>query len=120
MKAHPRGAEWEALAERYLRDRGLRTLARNVHCRLGEIDLVMADGAVIVFVEVRYRRNTAFGSAVETVGARKRTRMRRAAGFYLARRAALAERPCRFDVIGISGTPERPRIDWRPAAFDTL
>lgn len=118
MKAHPRGAAWEALAERFLSSRGLRVLERNFHCRLGEIDLVMRDGATVVFVEVRYRGSAVYGSAAETVGARKRLRIQRAAGIYIGRRPALTEQPCRFDVVGISGTHERPRIDWRRAAFD--
>ena len=51
------GQAAEDLAARYLQARGLQLLARNVRCRAGEIDLVLREGAQIVFVEVRLRRN---------------------------------------------------------------
>ena len=118
MRAHPGGAGWERLAERYLAHRGLSTLARNFHCRLGEIDLVMFDGETLVFVEVRYRRNAVHGSAAESVGVRKRLKIQRAAGIFLNRRPALAERSCRFDVVGISGSRTAPRVEWLRGAFE--
>ena len=118
MKSHPRGAGWEAVAERYLHGRGLRTLARNFHCRLGEIDLVMREGRTTVFVEVRYRRNSGHGTAAETVGLAKQLKIRRAAGIFLSRRPSLAAGPCRFDVVGISGVTRRPEIEWLPGAFE--
>lgn len=118
MKAHPGGSDWEALAERHLRRHGLRTVARNFHCRLGEIDLVMRDGDTTVFVEVRYRRDERFGRAVETVTAGKRLKIQRAAGIFLCRRPALASAPCRFDVVGITGRGAAPRIEWLRHAFE--
>jgi len=118
MRAHPRGAPWERLAERHLQDRGLTTLVRNFHCRLGEVDLIMRDGDATVFVEVRYRRNEAFGTAAETVNHRKRQRMQRAAGLYLGRFPERAAGRCRFDVVGITGSTEAPRIQWLPGAFE--
>ncbi|HET6592353.1 MAG TPA: YraN family protein, partial [Xanthomonadales bacterium] len=45
------------MAEKMLRGRGLRPVARNYHCRCGEIDLIMLDASVLVFVEVRYRHS---------------------------------------------------------------
>ena len=90
---------------------------RNVHCRFGEIDLVMQDCDWLVFVEVRYRREAAFGSACETVHGPKQQRIIRAAGLYLGQRPRLATRPCRFDVVGISGQRWRPRVEWLQDAF---
>lgn len=118
MKRPWRGAGWEALAERYLAARGLRTVKRNFHCRFGEVDLVMQDGAAIVFVEVRYRHDLRFGTPAESVHRGKQLKIRRAAGIFLAHRPALAHHPCRFDVVGISGPARRPRIEWLRAAFD--
>ena len=118
MRAHPAGAGWEQLAEAHLRDRGLELLERNFHCRLGEIDLVMRDGDTTVFVEVRYRSDNRFGGALETVDHRKRLKIQRAAGIFLSRRAGWESRPCRFDIVGIEGTPEKPSIRWLQSAFE--
>jgi putative endonuclease len=63
------GQRWEQVAEKMLRRRGLRPVARNYHCRCGEIDLIMLDTSVLVFVEVRYRhsdRYCAIGTATVT------------------------------------------------------
>lgn len=118
MKAHPGGAEWERLAEQHLVSAGLRLVARNFHCRLGELDLVMAEERQLVFVEVRYRRILCYGTAAETIGPAKQLKIQRAAGIFLSRRPALAERPCRFDVVGISGTAAAPKIEWLQGAFE--
>lgn len=118
MKPNLKGEAWEAVAERYLADRGLQTLARNFHCRLGEIDLVMCDVETIVFVEVRYRRRNHFGTAVESVTRKKQLKICRAAGIFLSRRPALATRPCRFDVIGISGAADDWTLEWVSGAFE--
>jgi len=103
----------EALAADYLQARGLRLLERNYSCRLGEIDLILTDGPVLVFAEVRLRRNPAFGGAAASVTAAKRQRILRAARHYLSGRA---ERPCRFDVLLLDAL-DADRIDWIKDAF---
>ena len=118
MKAHPGGRRWERLAEAHLRERGLELLERNFHCRLGEIDLIMRDGEITVFVEVRYRSNDRYGHALETVDHRKRLKIQRAAGIFLSRRPGQTHQPCRFDVVGIEGSREDPKIHWLRAAFE--
>lgn len=106
------GQDKERLAERFLTQRGLELRARNHRCRFGEIDLVMTDGDTLVFVEVRYRKSARFGSAAETVDARKRQRLVKAARHYLQRNPTML--PCRFDVVAIDG-PDH--INWIPHAF---
>ena len=106
------GAAKEALACEYLAKQGLRLVARNYRCRLGEIDLVMGDGPCLVFVEVRYRRGDGFGSALESITASKRRRIQSAAEHYLLNNPPV--RDCRFDVLAISG-PDR--IEWLRDAF---
>lgn len=89
-------------------------MAANVRFKVGEVDLVMADGPVAVFVEVRSRRSPAFGGAAVSVDARKQMRIRRAAQCWLQHRCG--ERPwpaCRFDVVAI----EAGRLHWLKDAF---
>lgn len=114
----PRGARWERLAESFLRDRGLSTVARNAHSRVGELDLVMRDGEAVVFIEVRYRERLNFGTGADSVTAGKRRRLWRAAAMFLAQHPALARQPCRFDVMSISQGPDGPSMDWIRNAFD--
>lgn len=103
----------EALAADYLQARGLRLIERNYNCRLGEIDLILADGPVLVFAEVRLRRNLEFGGAAASITAAKRQRILKAARHYLSGRP---ERPCRFDVILLDAL-DRDRIEWIKDAF---
>lgn len=114
------GARWEALALDFLRRRGLALLERNYRCRLGEIDLLMRDGVVLVVVEVRYRADDRHGGAGASVTPAKRARLTRATRHWLARHGGEDGWPVRFDVVAISGDPARARIDWRRAAFDAV
>lgn len=118
MTARATGVGFEQLALQHLRDAGLRLLARNFTTRFGELDLVMRDADAIVFVEVRYRRNPAFGDGVASVGSAKRERLSRAARLFLQAHPKLAELPCRFDVVAFEGETQAPRCEWLRAAFE--
>jgi putative endonuclease len=109
--AHAFGVAGEDLAAGYLRSLGFTIVRRNLRGPSGEIDIVAMEGEVVVFVEVKARRNRAFGSAVAAVGARKRRRMRAAAADYLQFFAPNAH--ARFDVLTIDG----PRIRLLRGAF---
>lgn len=112
------GADWERAAQQHLEAAGLRLLARNQVYRLGEIDMVMRDREVVVFVEVRYRRGAGFGGSVPSVDARKQRKLVLAAQCFLAAHPKLAHAPCRFDVVAVEGSAHSPRIDWIRNAFD--
>jgi putative endonuclease len=109
------GRDAEDLARRHLERQGLIPLENNYLCHTGEIDLVMREGEVLVFVEVRLRRNGAFGGALASVDRRKQQRLISAAQHYLQRTAWTG--PCRFDVVGMdgSGTPQ-----WVRNAFEAI
>jgi putative endonuclease len=107
----------ESLAERHLVESGLRPVARNVSCRMGEIDLVMRDGDALVFVEVRYRAAAGFGGAAASVTHAKRARLVAAARWYLMRNPRLANAPCRFDVVAVEGSGEARTLEWLRDAF---
>jgi len=112
-----RGKHYEALAERWLSAQGMVTLARNFAVRGGELDLVMSEGSTVVFVEVRFRKSGRFVGALESVTPTKQARVAHAAAVWLQQNPALAGRACRFDVLGIEGVGERPRISWIKDAF---
>ncbi len=108
------GAGAEDIACTHLERSGLRLVARNYRCPMGEIDLIMRDRDDLVFVEVRYRRHDAYGSATESVSSEKQARIIITAAYYLQRQPV--EPPCRFDVVAIGG--EAPyRIEWIKDAF---
>jgi len=86
---------------RVLRAAGLAIVERNYRCRLGEIDVIARDGAILVFVEIRTRSRTDRGSALETVNLAKQRRIARVAAHYLAVRRPDVQ-GMRFDVIGIT------------------
>jgi putative endonuclease len=100
------GQQAEAFAAAFFERKGLRLLARNYRCRFGEIDLIARDGATLVFVEVRLRSRTDFGTAAESINAAKRRKLVAAARHYLARSGA--DQPCRFDafLVGQDGAAE--------------
>lgn len=102
----------EDQAARFLERHGLTVLARNVACRGGELDLVCRDGQTLVFVEVRLRRNRAFGGAGSSITAGKRRRIVLAARHYLAAHGNV-QCACRFDCVLLDGET----IDWLRDAF---
>ena len=109
------GGDAEDRALRHLERRGLRVLARNWRCRLGELDLVMQDADAVVVVEVRARTRSDFGSALESVDVHKQARLVRATRLFLAARAELQECALRFDIVTVDGAG---RIQWLRDAFD--
>ena len=114
MDALTRGKDAETTAWHYLQARGLRLLHRNYRSRRGEIDLVLQDKDSLVFVEVRYRRQSRFGTAAESVDRRKQSRLIACAHHYIQTHPDAARQPCRFDVVSISGSPAA--IEWIPLA----
>jgi len=97
------GKEGEAIAARFLEQRGYRILARRFRTRLGEIDLVALAGETLVFVEVKLRTGPGFGSPAEAVHPLKQARLARVAALFLQSHApdAVREPVCRFDVVAI-------------------
>jgi putative endonuclease len=106
------GARAEDLCAELLRAAGMRLLARNWRCRLGEIDLIAEDDGTVEFAEVRSRASDGFGGAAESITAAKRGRLLAAARLYLAGRP---QAHCRFDVFLVEG--ELRQVRWIRDAF---
>ena len=118
-----RGRESEAWALQHLRARGLELITANFNCKAGEIDLIMRhrskiQPAILVFVEVRYRKTSKFGGAAASVGFKKQQRLRRAAQFFYATHRSFTAWPSRFDVVAITGPPDNLQIAWLQSAFE--
>ncbi len=77
----------------------------------------MLDGDTVVFVEVRARRHSAWGGALESIDARKRNKLISAAELFLQQHVRWTRHPCRFDVVAIS-TGDTAHLDWIKNAFD--
>ena len=112
MSAGSRGAQAERRAAQYLQQQGLKPVAQNYRSRFGEVDLVMQDGATLVFVEVRLRRNAGFGGAAASIDAHKQRRIVRTAQQYLAGLAHVP--PCRFDAVLVDDAG----MQWLRNAFE--
>lgn len=108
----------EKRCETFLRRKGLKTLARNFACKMGELDLVMVDtDGAIVFVEVKTRAGEDLTTAESVVTFSKKTRALSAARFFLAANK-IDGRPYRFDVVTIIlGQTGPPQIRHYPNAF---
>ncbi len=115
--ARDKGTEVETAVCRYLQQQGLKLLTRNYHSRGGEIDLIMQDNNVLVFVEVRFRKSTAFGTAAETVNRTKQSKLIHTAEQYLQRHRVVHD-SCRFDVVGVSPADSGYRMQWIQNAFE--
>lgn len=114
------GRAAEDAACRFLEANGCVLIERNYRCRAGEIDLVVRQDRTLVFVEVRYRRRTDYGSGAESVGPRKQSRVIRTAQHYLSARSIGNNRPMRFDVVSVYPAQGGGfGIDWIPGAFET-
>ncbi|MFR2782080.1 MAG: YraN family protein [Clostridium sp.] len=71
MNKRETGSRYEDAAAAFLQSKGLRLLEKNFRCRKGEIDLILMDGACLVFTEVKYRSGPGCGSPLEAIDGRK-------------------------------------------------
>jgi putative endonuclease len=113
-----KGAAAEEAAAEYLSARGCRVLTRNYRTALGEIDLIAEQEDLLIFVEVRSRREISRGLPQETVNRAKQQKIRRVATQYLKHHQAM-ERFCRFDVVGIllGRQNQVESVEWIQDAF---
>ena len=109
------GAIAEELAARFLERQGLNVLTRNYRCRGGEVDLICRERRVLVFVEVRLRRNASYGGAAASITTAKQRRIVLAAKHFLSTHPG-RESDCRFDCVLFDELSEKA-IEWIRDAF---
>jgi len=90
----------EDIARTYLKQNGYTIIKSNFKNKIGEIDLIAKEGDVLVFIEVKYRKNTTFGLPREAVNLEKQRKIRLVAMSYI-NKYKLHNAPCRFDVLEI-------------------
>ena len=115
-KQVPAGRRGEQVAKRHLKRCGYVILAQNYRAAGAEIDLVALDDSTLVFVEVKLRAGSNFGTPVEAVDLEKRDRIRRAARAFAEWRA-IPDLPARFDVVALSGAGRFFRLELIKDAF---
>lgn len=109
-----RGDRSEQLACNYLKKQGLHLIDKNFRCKYGEIDLIMQDRQTLVIVEVRFRKSNQYGSALESITAKKQSRIIATTQYYLLTNKIKSL--IRFDVITMSSDTD---INWIKNAFQT-
>ena len=106
------GKKAEDIAYSFLKKNGLELITRNYRCRFGEIDLIMQDSEILVFVEVRYRKSDKYGSAIESVDFNKQRKLVFTVKHCLSKTSN--EQPTRLDIVALSSN-EPPQ--WIIDAF---
>jgi putative endonuclease len=111
------GDHWESVAAKHLKQQGFKTIKRNFHSRFGEIDLIMQKDQLLIFVEVKYRKNTDWMSAEESVTINKQRKIIKTAEVFLMKQPQFQSLNCRFDVVSIVGNTSDFRLNWIEHAF---
>lgn len=111
------GAKYELQALAFLKRKQLKLITKNYSSKCGEIDLIMQDKESLVFVEVRYRKEDAYGAGADTITRSKKDKLIRTAKFYLLENDLYDKVACRFDVISID---KQNHIAWLCNAFDAI
>ena len=107
----------EDQARQFLQGKGFTTIARNWRFGKGELDLVMADGRAIVFVEVKSRADEDFAPAKISITTKKKKTLLRTAKCFL-RKYNISDRPLRFDVVTVvRDDADKPQIKHYRNAF---
>ena len=115
IKDHNKKGEYaETIALKYLQTQGLTKLQQNFSCKCGEIDLIMRDNEFIVFVEVRYRKQTQFGHPLETIDYKKQQKIIKTIQYFLMKQPEYSQYPCRIDAVAINSQTQsgQEQIQW--------
>ena len=111
------GRQAEKLALDHLRRQGLKEVARNFRCRMGEVDLVMMHGDCLVLAEVRFRNQNSYASAVASVDLHKQRKIIRTAAAFLGHHPQYSGCSVRFDVVGLDQSGDQSSLRWIRDAF---
>lgn len=122
------GEYFEMLAKDFLLAQGLQFVCQNWHYKtIGELDLVMIDTQkhytkqpdCLVFVEVRKRKTTGFGTPIDSINISKQQKIIKTAQAFLLDFPQFDNHEIRFDVVGftVDVLTASPQITWLKSAF---
>lgn len=110
------GASYEQKAVSYLEGNGFLVLERNFYSRQGEVDIIGIHQDCLVFVEVKYRKDSQTGYPEEAVDLKKQMKICRTSDYYRIRHPEHENRQIRYDVVAICGE----QVKWYRDAFSYL
>jgi len=111
------GNNAESIAKDFLIKNNLKLIKKNYLTTMGEIDLIMLEKDILVFIEVRYRESVNFTSTIESVDCKKQQKIIKTAQIFLAKNPQFDDNICRFDVVGVENSLKSPNINWIKDAF---
>lgn len=117
ITANQTGKIAEDLAANYLGKQGIKIVDRNFHSRFGEIDLIALEQQILIFIEIRYRKNEKHIAAIETIDHFKCRKLISTSEYFLNKHRNYQSYQCRYDVITIIGELGKPSIEWIKNAF---
>lgn len=113
MNQREEGKKYEEQAAKYLMENGFILLEQNFRCRQGEVDLIGLHEECLVFVEVKYRKNSVSGMPEEAVNAAKQQKICRVSDYYRLTHPCENKRQVRYDVVAVCGK----QLLWHRNAF---
>ncbi|MBU0599630.1 YraN family protein [bacterium] len=116
MSSKDLGKKGEEIAVKYLKKQGYKIIELNYQTKLGEIDIIALDKNILVFIEVKSRISPRYGPPIEAVNQRKRLQVEKVAKVYLTQKN-LWHLNCRFDIVSIILTAQKPNIFLAKDAF---
>lgn len=111
------GIEAEIFSLQYLKKYSLKHVDNNFHSRMGEIDIIMLDKKVLVFIEVKAGQESSLSRALESIPPNKVSRIKRTATYFLMNNPQYQKHDCRFDVVAITNHGMILDILWLKNAF---
>jgi putative endonuclease len=119
---HQVGQKAEEAAIDFLTTKGFQLVAQNYHSPLGELDLVVTQDRLLVFVEVRFRKAGIFGNAAASITPSKQRKIIQTSMIFLQSFPEFESFDCRYDVIAIDCyskmSHENYKMNWIEGAFD--
>lgn len=115
-KKHCDGQLAEKIARKYLKKHRIKIIDKNFFCRLGEIDIIGLQSNMVIFVEVRFRSDSNFGSAEHSITKAKQKKIIRASQYWLTKNQ-MHNKDIRFDAILFNQQINYQHITWLKAVF---
>ncbi len=117
MNKRELGSEGERIASNFLRNNGFKIIGKNWTSRWCEIDLITSKDGILVFVEVKYRKSSKYGSGIEAITAKKTKALIYSAEKYVSRNK-LHKCRYRIDIVVIDVINGENRITYFKNATD--